>query len=139
MNAFTTQLSKAAALLLMVTACVSARADNPKRLFNVRKATRTALVPKVKSAVTPTPLNAPANRVSIDERDILVDEDFSSFTAGTNDEPDTLNYLASSYYEPGIYIDPSLTKDGTWGGDFVHSVVERPTLRHPTQWLLLSS
>ena len=43
-----------------------------KRLFNVRKATRTALVPKVKSAVTPTPLNAPANRVSIDERDICL-------------------------------------------------------------------
>lgn len=131
MNAFTTQLSKAAALLLMVTACVSARADNPKRLFNVRKATRTALVPKVKSAVTPTPLNAPANRVSIDERDILVDEDFSSFTAGTNDEPDTLNYLASSYYEPGIYIDPSLTKDGTWGGDFVHSAGGAAYLKTP--------
>lgn len=136
MNAFTTQLTKAAALLLMVTACVSAWADNPKRLFNVRKATRTALVPKVKSAVTPTPLKAPANRVSIDERDILIDEDFSLFTAGTNDEPDTLNYLASSYYEPGIYIDPSLTKDGTWGGDFVHSAGGAVYLKSPSPIVL---
>ena len=138
MNTFTTQLSKAAALLLMVTVCVSAWADNPKRLFNVRKTTRTALVPKVKSAVTPIPLKAQANRVSIDERDILVDEDFSSFTAGTNDEPDTLNYLASSYYEPGIYIDPSLTKDGTWGGDFVHSAGGAVYLKTPNPMISAS-
>lgn len=138
MNAFTTQLSKVAALLFMVTACVSAQADNPKRLFNVRKATRTALVPKVKSAVTPTPLKTPANRASVDERDILIDEDFSSFTAGTNDEPDTLNYLASSYYEPGIYIDPSLTKDGTWGGDFVHSAGGAVYLKTPNPMISAS-
>lgn len=55
---------------------------------------------------------------------ILVDEDFSNMTKGTVDKPDTTQMLACSYsgYSPnGIYIDNSLTKDGTWFGNFVYS------------------
>lgn len=131
MNTFTMHLRKAAAMLVLVAACVSAHADNPKRQFNVRKAARTALVPKVKSAVTPVPLKARPDKVSTVARDVLVDEDFSGFTSGTMNEPDTLNFLASSYYEPGIYIDPSLTKDGTWAGEYVHSAGGAAYLKTP--------
>ncbi len=55
---------------------------------------------------------------------ILIDEDFSNMTAGTVDKPDTTQMLACAYsgYSPnGIYIDNSLTKDGTWFGNFVYS------------------
>ncbi len=55
---------------------------------------------------------------------ILVDEDFSNMTAGTVDKPDTTQMLACSYtgYSAnGIYIDNSLTKDGTWFGNYVYS------------------
>lgn len=55
---------------------------------------------------------------------ILVDEDFSNMKTGTVDKPDTTQMLACEYsgYSPnGIYIDNSLTKDGTWFGNFVYS------------------
>ena len=73
---------------------------------------------QVLSSVTPTHLKV--NKAQTQE-DILIDEDFSYFTAGTMSRPDTTKYIASQYYEPGIYIDPSLTKDGTWIGDGVFS------------------
>ncbi len=55
---------------------------------------------------------------------ILVDEDFSALTSGTYAKPDTTQMLACQYdgYSPnGIFIDNSLTKDGTWFGNFVYS------------------
>ena len=73
----------------------------------------------------------PPNKSSTAQRDILVDEDFSGITWGSEEQPDTTSYLASSYYEPGIYIDPSLTKDGTWAGEFAHAAGGAVYLKTP--------
>lgn len=53
---------------------------------------------------------------------VLVDEDFSALTSGTVEKPDTTKMLASEYSgysDNGIFIDNSLTKDGTWFGSQV--------------------
>ena len=55
---------------------------------------------------------------------VLVNEDFSAMTSGTVEKPDTTKMLASAYEgysDNGIYIDNSLTKDGTWFGNMVYS------------------
>lgn len=55
---------------------------------------------------------------------ILIDEDFSAFTSGTTEKPDTTQMLASEYTSQaanGIFIDNVLTKDGTWFGNKVYS------------------
>lgn len=55
---------------------------------------------------------------------VLVDEDFSALTSGTVEKPDTTKMLASEYSgysDNGIFIDNSLTKDGTWFGSQVYS------------------
>lgn len=67
------------------------------------------------------------------EADILIDEDFSAFTAGTTDEPDG-TLVASYYYSPGMYIDESLTKDGQWGGNYVYSAGGAVALVSPTSY-----
>lgn len=69
------------------------------------------------SSFTPIPLKANPRKEGRAE-DILVDEDFSAFTAGSILQPDTTNELA---YTNGGYIDSKLTKDGTWGGYGVYS------------------
>lgn len=63
---------------------------------------------------------APA-KASSSQQSVLIDEDFSLVTNGSETAPDTTRYLASQYpqFGDGIYIDPTLTKDGTWGGDWV--------------------
>lgn len=122
-------------MLLVAATCVTAYAGSPQRIFREAKTDRPVLTERVKSAVTPTPLKVSperaATRVTTYNADVLVDEDFSGFTAGTMDKPDTLHYVASSYYEPGIYIDPSMTKDGTWAGDFVFSAGGAAYLKSP--------
>lgn len=67
------------------------------------------------------------------EADILVNEDFSAFTAGTVNKPDT-KLLASFYYQPGMYIDNSLTKDGTWAGNYVYSAGGAVALLSPNEY-----
>lgn len=131
MEKITAYTRKAAATLLLAAACVTAYAGSPHRIFHKVKTNKPVLTERVKSAVTPTPLKASPNRVTTYNADVLVDEDFSGFTAGTMDQPDTTKYLASSYFEPGIYIDPSMTKDGTWAGDFVYSAGGAALLKAP--------
>lgn len=65
------------------------------------------------------------------EADILVDEDFSAFTAGTPNKPDT-KCLASFYTAPGMYIDPSLTNGDQWAGNNVYSAGGKVALVSPT-------
>lgn len=67
------------------------------------------------------------------ESDILIDEDFSAFTAGTTSEPDD-ELVASYYYSPGMYIDESLTKDGQWAGNYVYSAGGAVALVSPTEY-----
>ena len=55
---------------------------------------------------------------------ILIDEDFSHFTSGTVNKPDTTQMLAcdyEGYSKNGIFIDDNLTNDGTWWGSQVYS------------------
>ena len=132
MTNFTMQSIKAAALLLFAAAFTTVQAAGPKRIVKAKQADRPVAVEKVKPAFAPTPLKQRPNRVVMDNRDILVDEDFSAFTSGSLSEPDTLNILASSMGEPGIYIDPSLTKDGTWAGDYVYSAGGAALIKSPS-------
>lgn len=118
MKNFTVQIMKAAVLTLFAVAYITAHAEGKKRIVQVQKAKKQVVLADAKSDVTPQPLKVRPNNASTSQRDILVDEDFSKVTAGTMEQPDTTQYLASSYYEPGIYIDPALTKDGTWAGEF---------------------
>lgn len=67
------------------------------------------------------------------EADILIDEDFSAFTAGTVNKPDT-KLVASFYYQPGMYIDNALTKDGTWAGNYVYSAGGAVALLSPNEY-----
>ena len=131
MSNFTVQTIRAAALLLFAAVCTAVQADGPKRIVSVQKAKKHVVLNSAESAVTPTPLKARPGKSSTAQRDILVDEDFSGITWGSEEQPDTTSYLASSYYEPGIYIDPSLTKDGTWAGEFAHAAGGMVYLKTP--------
>ncbi len=55
---------------------------------------------------------------------ILISEDFNKVTNGTTEKPDTTIMLASEwagYSLHGMYIDSSLTNDGTWWGHQVYA------------------
>ena len=132
MTNFTMQSIKAAALLLFAAAFTTVQAAGPKRIVKAKQADRPMAVEKVKPAFAPTPLKQRPNMVVMDNCDILIDEDFSAFTSGSLSEPDTLNILASSMGDPGIYIDPSLTKDGTWAGDYVYSAGGAALIKSPS-------
>jgi hypothetical protein len=67
------------------------------------------------------------------EADILIDEDFSAFTAGTEDNPDT-TLLASYTDAPGMYINNSFTKQDTWSGNFVYSAGGKIALISPNEY-----
>ena len=131
MKNFTVQIMKAAVLTLFAVAYITAHAEGKKRIVQVQKAKKQVVLADAKSDVTPQPLKVRPNNASTSQRDILVDEDFSGITWGSEEQPDTTSYLASSYYEPGIYIDPSLTKDGTWAGEFAHAAGGMVYLKTP--------
>ena len=64
-------------------------------------------------------LTAPV-KASSSVKSTLIDEDFQGITWGSEEKPDTVNYLASQWFgDHNTVIDPSLTKDGTWVGDWV--------------------
>ena len=65
--------------------------------------------------------------------DILIDEDFSAFTAGTENKPDT-NMIASYYGTPGMYINPSLTAQSTWSGNNVYMAGGKVALVSPNEY-----
>lgn len=77
------------------------------------------LKPTVQPKYAPAPLQAPAN-ASYKQEDILIQEDFSRMTSGTEDHPDTLNCIASETSGPGIYVNPGLTSQPGWAGDDVY-------------------
>lgn len=102
----------------------AAQTVNP-RMFSQSKVQPKLIVGKIaKSKYEVRPLKAaPAKAEGVVEA-VVVDEDFSRFTSGTVEKPDTTQMLACKYngYSPnGVYIDNSLTKDGTWFGNFVYS------------------
>ncbi len=77
-----------------------------------------------KSSGEVTPLKTVSTKASGKTESILVDEDFSKMTTGSVNAPDTTQMLACEWtgYSPnGVYIDNSLTSDGTWLGHQVYS------------------
>lgn len=67
------------------------------------------------------------------EADILIDEDFSAFSAGTEDKPDS-TLLASFNGSPGMYLDNSLTAQDTWSGNYVYSAGGKVALLSPNAY-----
>jgi len=65
--------------------------------------------------------------------DILVEEDFSAFTAGTENKPDS-NIIANYYGNPGMYIDKSLTAQSTWSGNNVYMAGGKVALVSPNEY-----
>jgi hypothetical protein len=57
----------------------------------------------------------------MDLNEVLIDEDFSAMTTGTNDAPDESQMLASFWGQGPEYIDASLTKQDLWEGNKVYS------------------
>lgn len=67
----------------------------------------------------PVPLRTGSKRAESTSSIVLVNEDFSKLQSGTSDVPDTSRPLASE--DSSIYIDSSLTSDGTWAGTGVYA------------------
>lgn len=121
---------------LLFSAATALQAQERLTQTGASKQATVTLHPSVTSTVTPSPMKAP--RKGISQEDILISEDFSAFTSGTIETPDTTRLLASEYYEPGIYLDPSLTKDGTWAGSFVYSAGGTAYLKTPNPQVMAS-
>ncbi len=83
----------------------------------------TEIAPDVKVTVTPVG-ERPETSVQPDRKfstaEVLVNEDFSSFTWGTEAAPDYENPLAS-VYTGNLDIDPALTNGQQWTGNGVYS------------------
>lgn len=98
------------------------QAQEVKRHFSERKAMRTYVsIPNQKT--TPFRQDIPVlTREKSSEENILVSEDFSKFTAGTEDAPDLENVLCN-YYGGNLtpYINNSLTHTPGWSGTQVYS------------------
>lgn len=93
--------------------------------------------PTVQPKYTPTPLKAPVAKAPSTTRtyDILVDEDFSLMTKGTPAVPDTTEMLANAFGEPGIFMNPALTKDGTWAGNMAYQAGGMLYLKTPNPYV----
>ncbi len=70
-------------------------------------------------STAPQALRLTAKKASSQSSMVLVSEDFGKFSGGTSDNPDTSSPLASE--ESNIYINSSLTADGTWAGTGVYA------------------
>lgn len=53
-------------------------------------------------------------------KDVLLDEDFSKMTTGTNEQPDDA-LLGNFYGAPGKWIDGAYTQESGWSGTGIHS------------------
>ncbi len=82
-------------------------------------ATKLMLRQASSNATKPAPLHVDKKKASSESAIVLVNEDFSKMSAGTSDKPDTSTPLANE--DSSIYIDPSLTSDGSWAGTGVYS------------------
>lgn len=114
-----------AAAMMLTSGAVYAVDGNRPRFTLAKQSAHTILKRNVASKVSyaASPLKTQEKAQAVVEA-VLVDEDFSALTSGTYEKPDTTQMLASEYegYSPnGIYIDNSLTKDGTWFGSQVYS------------------
>ena len=123
---FTLISAAAIALTLYTGNAVAGTTDTGRPRFVLAQQTAKNLLKRnvtKASAYNASPLKVQPKAQGVMEA-VLVDEDFSAMTSGTVEKPDTTKMLAceySGYSDNGIYIDNSLTKDGTWFGSQVYS------------------
>lgn len=123
---FTLISAAAIALTLYSGNAVAGTTDTSRPRFVLAKQTAKNLLRRNVtnvSAYSASPLKTPQKAQGVMEA-VIVNEDFSALTSGTVEKPDTTKMLASEYTgysDNGIFIDNSLTKDGTWFGSQVYS------------------
>ena len=123
---FTLISAAAIALTLYSGNAVAGMTDTSRPRFVLTQQTAKNLLKRnvtKASAYNASPLKVQQKARGVMEA-VLVDEDFSAMTSGTVEKPDTTKMLAceySGYSDNGIFIDSSLTKDGTWFGSQVYS------------------
>lgn len=122
-----TLISAAAIALTLYTGNAVAGTVNPQRprFALAKQTTKNTIKRNVTnvSSYAASPLKAQQKAQGVMEA-VLVNEDFSALTSGSVEKPDTTKMLAceySGYSDNGIFIDNSLTKDGTWFGSQVYS------------------
>lgn len=129
-------------ILIMMAACLPASAKNSKTLLK-RATSEVAINGKSVAKIGKAPIASTKaiNYTSTvkkwsdgsSEADLLIDEDFSAFKAGTEDKPDS-TMLANYYGAPGMYIDDALTSQDTWAGCFVYSAGGKVALISPNEY-----
>lgn len=108
------------ATVLMFAASVCAYAGDGRFVKdNVKQNVRTPLAKTIKKNGLATVHNLTSPFKAMTSSDILIEEDFSKFTVGSENAPDG-SLIASRYENPGIEINPSLTKLPGWWGDWVY-------------------
>ncbi len=123
---FTLISAAAIALTLYTGNAVAGTTDTSRPRFVLAKQTAKNVFKRnitKASAYAASPLKVQPKAQGVMEA-VLVNEDFSAMTSGTVEKPDTTKMLASAYAgysDNGIFIDNSLTKDGTWFGSQVYS------------------
>lgn len=112
-------IEKAVLLVALATTSMNVQAQSWFTPTPTKRAPKHLLHASTNLAEKPAGLRQSAAQSSSASSIVLVNEDFSQWTAGTSDLPDTSKPLASE--DSSIYIDPSLTADGTWAGSGVYS------------------
>ncbi len=116
MRTLTSTLATGIAACILMLAPPASAQKRMQLMENTAHSVR--LKPTVQPKFTPASLSV-IRKASYKQEDILIQEDFSRMTSGTDDHPDTLNCVASQTADPGIYVDPGLTAQPGWAGDNV--------------------
>lgn len=112
-------IEKAAMLVVLTAISISVEAQTWFTPTPTKRVVKHILHTTTSPAVQPVGLRQSAIKSSSTSAIVLVNEDFSKWTSGTSDQPDTSRPLASE--DSNIYIAPTLTADGTWAGSGVYA------------------
>lgn len=112
-------IEKTALLVALTVTGISAQAQTWFTPAPAKRAAKHLLHTSASPATQPAGLHQTALKSSSTSSIVLVNENFNKWAAGTSDKPDTSTPLASE--DSNIYIDPTLTTDGTWAGSGVYA------------------
>lgn len=124
-----TIFDRSVAVVATALLCMTASAQNLK--LQLEKSNKTEINGRKTIKALPVNSSASDSRSGLTSRkswsdgstteDILLDEDFSAFTWGTTDNPDTTRELATEYgSNEDYYINPSLVNQSGWCGTSVY-------------------